>query len=91
MAEAICGLLADAARPGHQLPAVDPTSSYRLSFAACLAAFPLVDWLTAGGCGGVSGACLVRRATSAASWTARSWPGPWAALTLGAATLKGTS
>jgi hypothetical protein len=42
--------------------------SYRLSFAADHQAFPVVT-VTAGGCGGVSGAGPERRTTSATFWT----------------------
>jgi hypothetical protein len=67
VAEAICGL---PAMPHGQLMScpADLGISYRLSFAAGRGAFPVVT-VTAGGCGGVSGAGPVRRATSAAFWT----------------------
>jgi hypothetical protein len=87
VAQAICGL---PAMPHGQLMScpADLGVSYRLSFAAGRAAFPVVT-ITAGGCGGVSGAGPVRRATSATFWTdlakALGAPHP------GAATLQGTS
>ena len=87
MAEAICGLPAMPHGQMMSCPA-DLGVSYRLSFAAGRGAFPVVT-VTAGGCGGVSGAGPVRRATSAAFWTdlakALGAPHP------GAAALQGTS
>jgi hypothetical protein len=67
VAEAICGL---PAMPHGQLMScpADLGISYRLSFAAGRDAFPVVT-VRAGGCGGVTGAGPVRRATSAAFWT----------------------
>lgn len=65
VAEAICGLRA----APHRLmfcPA-DLGVSYRLSFAAGRAAFPVVT-VTAGGCGRVTGAGPVRQATTATFW-----------------------
>ncbi len=87
VAQAICGL---PAMPHGQLMScpADLGVSYRLSFAAGRAAFPVVT-VTAGGCGGVSGAGPVRRATSATFWMdlakALGAPHP------GAAALQGTS
>ena len=66
VAQAICGLPA-APRSLMRCPA-DLGVSYRLSFAAARAAFPVVT-ASAGGCGGVSGAGLTRRAASATFWT----------------------
>jgi hypothetical protein len=87
VAEAICGLPAMPHGQMMSCPA-DLGVSYRLSFAAGRGAFPVVT-VTAGGCGGVSGAGPVRRATSAAFWTelakALGAPHP------GAAALQGTS
>jgi hypothetical protein len=87
VAEAICGLPAMPHGQVMSCPA-DLGVSYRLSFAAGRAAFPVVT-VTAGGCGGVSGAGPVRRATSAAFWTdlARALGAPHP----GAAALQGTS
>jgi len=86
VAEAICGLPAMPHGQMMSCPA-DLGVSYRLSFAAGRGAFPVVT-VTAGGCGGVSGAGPVRRATSAAFWTelakALGAPHP------GAAALQGT-
>ena len=86
VAEAICGLPAMPHGQVMSCPA-DLGVSYRLSFAAGRAAFPVVT-VTAGGCGGVSGAGPVRRATSVAFWTdlakALGAPHP------GAATLQGS-
>jgi hypothetical protein len=86
VAEAICGLPAMPHGQMMSCPA-DLGVSYRLSFAAGRAVFPVVT-VTAGGCGGVSGAGPVRRATSAAFWTdlakALGAPHP------GAAALQGT-
>jgi hypothetical protein len=67
VAEAICGL---PAMPHGQLMScpADLGISYRLSFAAGRDAFPVVT-VRAGGCGGVTGAGPLRRATSAAFWT----------------------
>jgi len=67
VAEAICGL---PARPKGQVMSCpdDWGISYRLSFAAGRKAFPLVT-ITAGGCGGVSGAGPARQATTNAFWT----------------------
>jgi hypothetical protein len=87
VAEAICGLPAMPHGQMMSCPA-DLGVSYRLSFAAGRGTFPVVT-VTAGGCGGVSGAGPVRRATSAAFWTdlakAMGAPHP------GAAALQGTS
>ena len=66
VAQAICGLPA-APHSLMRCPA-DLGVSYRLSFAAARAAFPVVT-ASAGGCGGVSGAGLARRAASATFWT----------------------
>jgi hypothetical protein len=87
VAEAICGLPAMPHGQVMSCPA-DLGVSYRLSFAAGRAAFPVVT-VTASGCGGVSGAGPVRRATSAAFWTdlARALGAPHP----GAAALQGTS
>ena len=87
VAEAICGLPAMPHGQVMSCPA-DLGVSYRLSFAAGRAGFPVVT-VTAGGCGGVSGAGPVRRATSAAFWTdlARALGAPHP----GAAALQGTS
>jgi hypothetical protein len=67
VAEAVCGLPAMPHGQVMSCPA-DLGVSYRLSFAAGRAAFPVVT-VSAGGCGGVSGAGPVRRATSATFWT----------------------
>ena len=67
VAEAVCGLPTMPHGQVMSCPA-DLGVSYRLSFAAGRAAFPVVT-VTAGGCGGVSGAGPVRRATSATFWT----------------------
>jgi len=67
VAEAICGL---PVRPKGQVMScpADWGVSYRLSFAAGRKAFPVVT-ITAGGCGGVSGAGPARQATTNAFWT----------------------
>ena len=87
VAEAVCGLPAMPHGQMMSCPA-DRGVSYRLGFAAGRGTFPVVT-LTAGGCGAVSGAGPVRRATSAAFWTdlakAMGAPHP------GAAALQGTS
>jgi hypothetical protein len=66
VAQAVCGL--PAAPHGVMSCPADLGVSYRLSFAAARAAFPVVT-VSAGGCGGVTGAGLARRATSATFWT----------------------
>ncbi len=66
VAQAICGL--PAAPHGVMSCPADLGVTYRLSFAAGQKAFPVVT-VSAGGCGGVSGAGLARRATSATFWT----------------------
>lgn len=66
VAQAICGLPAWPHGQVMSCPA-DLGVSYRLSFAAGRAAFPVVK-VSAGGCGGVSGAGPERRATSATFW-----------------------
>ena len=66
VAVAICGLPAMPHDQVMSCPA-DLGVSYRLSFAAGRAAFPVVT-VAAGGCGGVSGAGPERRATSATFW-----------------------
>jgi hypothetical protein len=65
VAEAICGL--PAARHGVMFCPADLGVSYRLSFAAGRAAFPVVT-VMAGGCGRVSGAGPARQANSATFW-----------------------
>ncbi len=67
VARAVCGLPVMPHGTVMSCPA-DLGVSYRLSFAAGRAAFPVVT-ITAGGCGGVSGAGPVRRATSVTFWT----------------------
>ena len=67
VARAVCGLPVMPHGTVMSCPA-DLGVSYRLSFAAGRAAFPVVT-ITAGGCGGVSGAGPVRRASSATFWT----------------------
>lgn len=66
VAQAICGLPAMPQGTVLSCPA-DLGVSYRLSFAAGRAALPVVK-VTAGGCGGVSGAGPVRQASSATFW-----------------------
>jgi hypothetical protein len=67
VAKAICGL---PVRPKNQVMScpADWGVSYRLSFAAGRKAFPVVT-ITAGGCGGVTGAGPARQATTNAFWT----------------------
>ena len=66
VAQAICEL--PAAPHGVMSCPADLGVTYRLSFAARRDVFPVVT-VSAGGCGGVSGAGLARRATSATFWT----------------------
>lgn len=67
VARAVCGLPVIPHGAVMSCPA-DWGVSYRLSFAAGRAAFPVVT-VMAGGCGVVSGAGPARRAMSAAFWT----------------------
>lgn len=67
VAQAVCGLPVMPHGTVMSCPA-DWGVSYRLSFAAGRAGFPVVT-VRAGGCGVVSGAGPVRRATSATFWT----------------------
>lgn len=66
LAQTICGLPTWSHNRMMSCP-IDLGVSYRLSFAAGRAAFPVVT-VTAGGCGGVSGAGPERRATSVTFW-----------------------
>jgi hypothetical protein len=66
VAQAVCAL--PAAPRGVVFCPADFGVSYRLNFAAGRDALPVVK-VTAGGCGGVSGAGPARRATSNAFWT----------------------
>ena len=65
VAEAVCGL--PPAPHGVMSCPADLGVTYRLSFAAGRKAFPVVT-VSAGGCGGVTGAGPARRATSATFW-----------------------
>ncbi len=86
VAKAVCGL--PAAPHGVMSCPADLGVTYRLSFAAGQQALPVVT-VSAGGCGGVTGAGPARRVTSATFWIglarAMGVPHP------NAATLQGTS